>query len=201
MICLLLLDPVCRLLIFEPPFSPIPHSTNEDDAPWVTDTTASVFTNLAYELCRNAHVQNTLYSELKRHFSSTSEINAASTKPLQYLDAVVQEALRLWPPNSAGTESRLGPNGATIAGQYVPPYTNVRVVQLALMSDERYFTRPGKFAPERWLDDGEYLQLLGGATIEGEEERPRVLDRRAWIPFSMYLLLYTSYPRGGIWFW
>lgn len=135
------------------------------------DTTAGVLTNMMYELCEHPEVQEKLLAELKSHFTSGEEITTKAVKSLPYLEAVINETLRLWPPVPAGMQSWLGPEGATLAGEFIPGGTLVRVHQWALMRDERSFTEPERFAPERWVNEGK-----SGA---------KVLNRAAFFPFSM----------------
>jgi len=135
------------------------------------DTTASALANALYELCEHPDVQEKLLQELKSHFTDVSEITTKGVKSLPYLEAVINETLRLWPPVPAGMQAWLGPEGATLAGEFIPGGTLVRVNLWGLMRDEKNFTEPERFAPERWMDE--------------EETGPKVLNRAAFFPFSM----------------
>lgn len=96
------------------------------------------------------------------------EIDAEKMKEIPYLEAVINEALRLWGVTPGGVQAVLSEEGVLIGGIYIPPYTEVRYPSLALMSDERYFVHGKRFIPERWTDQPELVK-----------------DRRAFVPFSL----------------
>jgi cytochrome P450 len=70
---------------------------------------------------------------------------------LEYLDRVIQEALRLFPPitqlfRETETDVQLG--------EYrVPEGVTVTLPQWSIHRDERYYDTPEIFRPERWADD------------------------------------------------
>lgn len=79
-----------------------------------------------------------------------------SVNSLSYLLAVLDEALRMFPP-VVNTTPRVTPaEGAEIAGHYVPKNMNVSVTQWAAYSSPTNFRRPKDFIPERWLGDEEF---------------------------------------------
>lgn len=59
-----------------------------------------------------------LCTEIRTRYSSLSEINAQSALQLPYLQAVINEGLRIYPPGSQGFP-RVSP-GQTIDGYWVP---------------------------------------------------------------------------------
>lgn len=132
------------------------------------DTTATTISCVFRELALNPEIQQRLYEEVHAAAQSSPVLNSKNTKDLPYLNGVVKEALRLWNPIPAGAETLTGPEGATVAGRYIPPNTTIRVHHYALMTDERYFPQAERFHPGRWTDD----KMKG------------VKDIRAWVPFS-----------------
>jgi cytochrome P450 len=69
---------------------------------------------------------------------------------LPYLDAVVKEALRLYPPAWAIT--RLAIEDVDLAGLRVRKGDSVLVTPWVTHRDARLFPEPQRFRPERWLD-------------------------------------------------
>lgn len=133
-----------------------------------SDTTSTALTNAILELSRNQHIQAKLYGELKALVDSGKEIVPANLKGLPYLNAVINETLRLWPAVPSGIQAIVGPQGLEVEGQFIPPHTVARVLHYVIQTDERYWVRPDEFIPERWTD-----------------EKPELIkDRRAFIPFS-----------------
>lgn len=132
-----------------------------------TDTTASLTANILRELSMHSQIQEKLYAEIKQFIEENGPLTCVNVKSLGYLQAVIDESLRLWNPVPSGVQAMTGPDGATVAGHFIPPRTVVRVPHHPLMTDARYFADPEKFWPERWLND-----------------RQGVKDIKAFIPFS-----------------
>lgn len=128
------------------------------------DTTSTILTVLLYYLSKFPEFQETLYAEIQ----SATPFATASLGSLPYLNALINETLRLYPAVPSGAQAQTGPNGLTVEGQYIPPKTPVRVNQFAMHTDPRYWRRPDEFLPERWVDESLGL----------------IKDRRAFIPFS-----------------
>lgn len=76
-------------------------------------------TAATYWLCKTPGTMHRLQREILDRYQSYSEIDAASAIKLPYLQAVIHETLRIYPPGSQGfpRESK----GTTIDGYYVPP--------------------------------------------------------------------------------
>lgn len=68
-------------------------------------------------------------------------------------------------------QRRTPPEGITVDGKYVPGKTQISVHTMAIQRDERYYSRPLEFIPERWID----------------AERPANFnhDARAFVPFTI----------------
>ncbi|KAI1177519.1 cytochrome P450 [Nemania sp. FL0916] len=77
---------------------------------------------------------------------------AKVTAELAYLQAVINEAMRLYPSGAQGFP-RLSP-GATIDGVWVPKGTEVYTCTWVASRYPDYWQRPDEFVPERWTDPG-----------------------------------------------
>lgn len=84
------------------------------------DTTATALAGVTYLLATNPPALNKLAQELRAAFSSDDEIGILSTQNLPYLRAVIDEALRIYPPGGSGMPREVPEGGDTIFGQYVP---------------------------------------------------------------------------------
>lgn len=85
-----------------------------------SEGTATTLLGCLFELASNPDVQEKLYQIVKQKFSVESQITVSSTANIPYLDAVINEALRLCYAVPGGLP-RLAPEGGdTYAGHYVP---------------------------------------------------------------------------------
>ena len=71
---------------------------------------------------------------------------------LPYLNACIEETLRIHPPVPAGPPRSVPPGGDTVDGQWIPGGTTVSVGQWSACHDPANFRNPDEFVPERWID-------------------------------------------------
>ncbi|KAK1689331.1 cytochrome P450 [Colletotrichum godetiae] len=114
------------------------------------ETTATFLAAATYYLLRNPVCLLKLQAEIKSRFSSFEEINATAARQLPYLQAVINEGLRLYAPGSQGFP-RLSP-GMKVGDIYVPAGAEIFTHAWTLTHSEQYFSDPKSFRPERWLD-------------------------------------------------
>ena len=93
----------------------------------------------------------------------------AEVHSLPYLNAVIEETLRIYPPAALSLTRIVPPGGAIICSKKIPAGTGVGVTSWAATHSPKNFTAPEEFAPDRWLDDPRFA---------GD-------DRQASQPFSM----------------
>ncbi|KAJ3564809.1 hypothetical protein NP233_g8047 [Leucocoprinus birnbaumii] len=117
-----------------------------------SDTVSEAMTALMRYIAADNEIQSRLRSELTGAFDGPLEDKDASTLlKLPYLDACVQEALRLVPPVAAGPP-RWNENRPTqVLDHVIPARTTIAPPNYALFRDPRNFFNPNKFMPERWL--------------------------------------------------
>lgn len=83
-----------------------------------SDTTSLSFTGVTYFLLDRPETLWLLQEEVRGGFKSVDEIDHNATLGLQYLNAVIEEGLRLLPSIPLGL-TRVSP-GAVVDGQYIP---------------------------------------------------------------------------------
>ncbi len=83
------------------------------------ETVATFLAATTYYLLRTPGVIRKLEHEIRGRWTSSKDIDATSALQLPYLQAVIHEGLRIYPPGSQGLP-RICP-GATIDGTWVPP--------------------------------------------------------------------------------
>ncbi|EAL89380.1 cytochrome P450 [Aspergillus fumigatus Af293] len=116
-----------------------------------------------------AHVK--LVQELQTAFASADDISGDVAAQLPYLNAVITEALRLYPPVPLGGP-RVSP-GAYVDGVYIPAGTEICTSLFALHHNPEYFSSPYEFLPERWTEPG--------STDRKEAVQPFLIGSRACI--------------------
>ncbi|PQE14396.1 Cytochrome P450 monooxygenase protein [Rutstroemia sp. NJR-2017a BBW] len=120
------------------------------------ETTASLLTGWTYFICSYPEVYKKLVAEIRESFPSSIDIKWETVKELPYLNATINEAMRLFAP-AAGNQQRVVPTGgATIDGRYVPAGTTVAVAPWAASYSATNFVEADKFRPERWLGDPKF---------------------------------------------
>jgi cytochrome P450 len=111
------------------------------------ETTANVLSWTWYLLGRNPEAEEQLIEELGRVLRG--RVPTAEDLPqLVFADAVLREAMRLYPPVWVIGRRALAP--FQLGGYELPADTNVLISQLILHRDSRYFPEPERFDPDRW---------------------------------------------------
>lgn len=152
------------------------------------ETTSQAITTLFRYVLTDEAVFNRLRAEIDSIVAvDVDEIDFSSLSELTYLDACVQEALRIVPPAPAGMSipslyidqlkfciigppRTTGKGGAFIANHFIPSNTTISVPTWTIHRDPSNFLHPDAFIPERWLNTG-----------------PTILPHNpeAYIPFSV----------------
>src|SRR6187402_3700333 len=81
-----------------------------------SETTASLLSGVTYHLLTNPSVLARLNKEVRSTFKSEAEITAVSVNSLEYELAVLNEALRIYPPVPGNLTRIVPPEGCMIAG-------------------------------------------------------------------------------------
>jgi cytochrome P450 len=133
-----------------------------------TDTTALALRNAVFFVASNAVAYRKLQSEIdvvveESSLSPSDIVPCARARVKPYLQAVIKEALRMWPP-VMGLMARSSERDDTICGLQVPARTHVAWSALAVMKDRAIFGADADvFAPERWLTaEPEQLKAMEG---------------------------------------
>ncbi|KAK9771404.1 hypothetical protein SCAR479_11883 [Seiridium cardinale] len=120
-----------------------------------SDTTAASLTCLFFELARNPNALELLQQEIDEFYQQINPIDGQALSKLEYLDAVINETLRLHPPVPSGVQRKAPQEGLTIDDIYIPGNTIVKVPTHTVFRDARFFPHPDDFIPERWTTQKE----------------------------------------------
>lgn len=84
-----------------------------------SETTATSLSGATYYLLRNPDALQKLTTEIRNAFSKAEDITFNAVARLPYLQACIQEALRMYPPIPGIFPRRTGPEGEIINGRFV----------------------------------------------------------------------------------
>ncbi|MCJ1432335.1 hypothetical protein MMC27_001691 [Xylographa pallens] len=121
-----------------------------------SETTATLLSGTTFYLMKNKDIYEKVANEVRTSFNNEGDITFLSVSKLPYLNALLEEGLRLYPPVPSTFPRRVAAEGDIIDGQFVPGGTSVGVNQWAANQSAAHFCEPEKFIPERWLDDDRY---------------------------------------------
>ena len=87
-----------------------------------SETTATVLAGMSNYLVRDSSVLQKLVGEVRSSFDKEEEITLAALQRLPYLNATIEEGLRLCPPVPAGLPRLVPAGGDTVCGEWLPEY-------------------------------------------------------------------------------
>ncbi|EXA32709.1 hypothetical protein FOQG_14383 [Fusarium oxysporum f. sp. raphani 54005] len=131
-----------------------------------SEATSITLTYLIWMLIKRPDVDHRLRLELSSLGKSYSSTNLAN---LPYLDAVIRETLRVYPPAPAPMPRVVPKSGFEFEGVSYPPDTVISAQPYTIHRYEGVFEDPDEFRPERWLN-------------VPSEKKDRMY--RAFVPFS-----------------
>ncbi|KAF2219772.1 monooxygenase [Elsinoe ampelina] len=116
-----------------------------------SESTATALSGAIFFILTNPHVYETLTKEIRTKYTHEDDITLVSSNSLPYLDAVITETLRLYPPVAITMPRVVPASGETIASSFVPGGTSVGVPHFAISHHPDNFHRAEDFCPQRWL--------------------------------------------------
>ncbi|XP_014488265.1 PREDICTED: uncharacterized protein LOC106751726 [Dinoponera quadriceps] len=123
------------------------------------DTSSTIMCFLVHELAVHRDIQDRLYEEIERHLAEgNGEISYELMSKMTYLDMVVSEALRKYPPvpiidRICVKSYKLSPSKPGCKSVIIEPTSIIWIPAYALHHDPNYFPDPSKFDPERFSDE------------------------------------------------
>ncbi|XP_032682977.1 cytochrome P450 9e2-like [Odontomachus brunneus] len=122
-------------------------------------TSATLMCFVAHELAVNRDIQDRLWKEVEKHFAEgKGEISYESVSKMVYMDMVVSETLRKYPPvifidRLCVKSYELPPPKPGGKNLNVEHNSMMMAPVYALHHDPKYFPNPDKFDPERFSDE------------------------------------------------
>jgi cytochrome P450 len=133
------------------------------------ETTANALTWAFYLLSQHPEVEAKVHAELDRVLAGRAP-TLADLPNLPYLEMVLKETMRLYPPASGLSREPI--EDVELGGYHLPKGAMIVVSMYALHRDVRYFPNPDQFDPERFRPENEanipkyaYLPFGGGPRV------------------------------------
>ncbi|KAF1963728.1 benzoate 4-monooxygenase cytochrome P450 [Byssothecium circinans] len=120
-----------------------------------TETTATELSGMTYYLLKNPEKMERLKKEIRSAFKSLDDVHMQELSQLKYLNACIEEGLRIYPPVPVGLPRKVPAGGAVVDGNWMPGGTIVSLPHYAAFHSPDNFKDPDSFVPERWLPEGE----------------------------------------------
>ncbi|KAF8075261.1 cytochrome P450 [Lyophyllum atratum] len=121
-----------------------------------SETISQGLTALFRHIIGDPTVQTRLRAEIGAAFDEGEYVDPVRlTTQLPFLDACVQETLRMVPPLAIGPPRYSDGDGGQILDRWIPGGTTIACPMYTLHHDPQNFGRPEEFIPERWLAPSE----------------------------------------------
>ncbi|KAF2899833.1 hypothetical protein ILUMI_06353 [Ignelater luminosus] len=192
------------------------------------DTASNVMSYIAYELAANPDVQEKLFREVSSASrEGDGKITYETLLGMKYLDMVVSETLRKWPPGyHMDRECRIPftiePEREHEKPLHIEKGTQCLITVLGIHRDPQYYPNPEKFDPERFNNEnkrnikpytympfsvgprscmGTRFALLEMKLVIAEIIRAFeiVISDKMQFPLNIKKVGFSHYPAGGMW--
>lgn len=116
-----------------------------------SESTATAMSGAVFLMLTHQSAYQRLVTEIRSAYATEEEIILFSTNALEYLNAVITETLRIYPPVAITLPRCVPTGGDVILDQFVPSGVSVGVHHYSTYHHPDNFHRPAEFLPQRWL--------------------------------------------------
>ncbi|KAI0682151.1 high nitrogen upregulated cytochrome P450 monooxygenase 2 [Cerioporus squamosus] len=151
------------------------------------DTVSSAMTSIFYCLLTHPETYRRLQEEVDRFYPLGEDaFNPKHHRDMIYLQAVIHEAIRLYPPILTSSPRKVPQSspGVHAGSLYLPPGTSFPIPPFSLHRDPRNFTHPSSHWPERWLIASGHLALSDAPPAKTPPLRTFTHNESAFLAFS-----------------
>ena len=120
-----------------------------------SDTTSTAIRSIFLFLITAPLVYTKLMKEIDEAIGNgriSTPVKDEEAKDLPYLQACIQEGLRIWPPFTGLLMKTINKGGETIKGQYIPEGTSIGHCAWGIQRRPIFGKDVDAFRPERWLE-------------------------------------------------
>ncbi|KAM8716413.1 hypothetical protein ACLKA7_003311 [Drosophila subpalustris] len=115
------------------------------------DTTSTCLTFTLLMLSLHEEVQQRCFEEFQNLSENDDDISVFDFNELVYLECVIKESLRLYPP--VPFFGRICTEESVVNGLILPKNTQINIHVFDIMRDPRHFPNPSEFNPDRFLPE------------------------------------------------
>ncbi|CAO2651132.1 Nn.00g094290.m01.CDS01 [Neocucurbitaria sp. VM-36] len=121
-----------------------------------SESTMEVTIATMYLILSHPDVLKRLVEEVRSTFADESQISFESTQDLKYLNACLNESMRVHPPVPIHNPRRGNPQGSMVQGVWVTHNMTLGMYHFPAYRSRQNFTNPELFDPSRWLGNVKY---------------------------------------------
>ncbi|CAC5413940.1 unnamed protein product [Mytilus coruscus] len=114
------------------------------------DSSANTLVFLLYQLAVNQDKQAKLFEEIEKVVCNSPTLTKEQLASMSYMKACLKESHKVIFPTSAGL-ARVIESDLVIGGYRFPKDTLMIINMSSMSADDRFFSQPTEFLPERWL--------------------------------------------------
>jgi cytochrome P450 len=152
-------------------------------------STFSAVTTSLYLLAHNPVVEQRLRAELGVLVGRDPDYNLETLESCAYLDCVLRETLRLYPPMPLIYRNSAKDRSVVLGGQTLPPNTLLFISNWFLQHDPAHWNDPDRFDPGRWENGGAEQNPFGSGWYFPFGRGPRTCGGQPFAMLAMKLTL------------
>lgn len=118
-----------------------------------TDTVAILLEWILARMVLHPEIQAKAQSEIDTVVGLSRAVSDSDLPHLPYLNAIIKETLRMHPPGPLLSWARLAIHDTQIGEYSIPAGTTAMVNMWAITHDERVWSKPGEFDPQRFMEE------------------------------------------------
>ncbi|KAL6995049.1 hypothetical protein U1Q18_005183 [Sarracenia purpurea var. burkii] len=118
-----------------------------------TDTVAILLEWIIARMVLHPDIQAKAQSEIDMVIGTARSVSDSDLPNLPYLQAIIKETLRMHPPGPLLSWARLAIHDTHVGDHFIPAGTTAMVNMWAITHDERLWSEPNEFKPERFVEE------------------------------------------------
>ncbi|XP_026386491.1 cytochrome P450 78A5-like [Papaver somniferum] len=118
-----------------------------------TDTVAILLEWILARMVLHPDIQSKAQAEIDAVVGASRSVSDSDLPHLPYVQAIIKETLRMHPPGPLLSWARLAIHDVHIGKNFIPAGTTAMVNMWAITHDEKIWSEPNEFKPQRFVDE------------------------------------------------